>query len=149
MSNPARTIIHYLNILFIELFKASLISYLLLYLIDELWPGFVLNYYNLNIILLVIIISGILALWVKEDKNAKKTYNERIGMIIMVLFSLGAGLLIFFKIKQIGWIAYIISIVGAAMIYLLIQTIQKQIFNDNNKKNSLNKKEQYESPYKK
>lgn len=52
-----------------ELFSLGLILYLILFIFEELKTGSVKYYLNMNYILIFVIISGILVVLFKADKN--------------------------------------------------------------------------------
>jgi len=119
-----------------EIFKISLVSYLLFYLIENFKVGFISDYCNLNILLIITIVSGILTVAGKEEveENKREKIKVKDYMFILILGLVAAGL-IFYNIKEIGKLAYLISIVSGIIIILIsILLINSSI---NNKENDL------------
>lgn len=106
-----------------EIFKISLVSYLIYYLIEDFKTGFISSYFNLNILLWTTIISGVLTVWTRGDESREeKKEPEKIrarDYIFIVLLGLAAMTLIYYKIKTIGWLAYVISPISGIIIILL------------------------------
>ena len=103
-----------------EIFKISLISYLLLYLMENFKAGFISDYFNLNIILIITIISGILS--VSGEKEVAEKEIERIKVkdyVFITILGAIAALLIYYGIKDIGKLAYLISAVSGVIIILI------------------------------
>src|SRR3990167_10960737 len=110
-----------------EIFKVSLIAYLSFYLIDSFANGFVTNFFNLNILLYTAIITGVLTAWIRDDNDDKKISKvghekQKPGIkenIFIIFLGIAAGLLIYYKIKDIGWIAFVISPLAGIIIILI------------------------------
>ena len=100
-----------------HLFQTVLITYLMLLLLEQLFPGFVSVYLNLNYLLALVILIGIIDVFseheIKEAKATKKDY-----FFIIALGILGS-LIIFYKTKSLGFISYMISIIAGVLIILL------------------------------
>lgn len=52
-----------------DIFKISGISYVIFFILDFLNPGFVVNFLNLNLILIICIISGIITALIYKKNN--------------------------------------------------------------------------------
>lgn len=112
-----------------EVFQISLISYLVFYLIEDFKPGFITNYFNLNIILILTIISGIITVLFEGKESSFETGHEekvpeekkikKIDYLFIVVLGVVAAIIIFFKIKSLGWLAPIISIISGIIIILI------------------------------
>jgi len=101
------------------LFEQLLVSYLLLLLIEEIWPKSVTPYLNMNILLILVIITGAIAvLTQKEEEKIISKPTRKDYLLIGILGLAGAGI-IFYKTKEIGWLSYIISAVSGILIILL------------------------------
>lgn len=104
-----------------EIFKISLITYLIFYLIDSFKTGFITDYFNLNLLLIITILSGIFTVIFKKEVEVKKELQKikkREYIFIIFLGIISAGL-IYYKIKSIGRLSYIISIISGIIIILL------------------------------
>jgi len=101
------------------LFEQLLVSYLLLLLIEEIWPKSVTPYLNMNILLILVIITGAVAvLTQKEEEKIISKPTRKDYLLIGILGLAGAGI-IFYKTKEIGWLSYIISAISGILIILL------------------------------
>jgi len=120
-----------------ELFNVSLITYLILLLLETLDKGFVSNVFNLNYLLGVVLISGIikvLPISQKKDLNQWEmidiSFNRLLDTIkpsnlsenqfyFIILIGLGGAGLVYFKIQELGKISILISVITALIIFLL------------------------------
>lgn len=105
-----------------ELFSVMLVTYLLLLLLETIWEGFISLHLNLNQLLIIVIITGAIAVLTgKEDYEIKKE-NESITTKDHI-FIIGAGILgsgiIYYKIQETGWLSYVISAMAGILIILL------------------------------
>ncbi len=107
-----------------HLFQTLLITYLLLLLIEQIYPGFVSTYLNLNYLLVIVILSGILDVFTelpkKKEKITKKDY-----ILIYTLGILGA-IIIKFKTAELNYLSWIISIIAGILIILLSHLILEE-----------------------
>jgi len=125
---------NFLSDIITEFFKVSLLSYLFFYLLENFVVGFVVNFFNLNILLYLTIISGVVTVWIKDDKKVEEAAAEkqkfRIREIIfIILLGIISSLLIYYKIKEIGWVALVIAPLSGIIVILLSFLIYNQ--NDN------------------
>ena len=113
-----------------EIFKVSLLTYFVLLIVEEFNQGIISNYFNLNILLTIIVVSGIGTVVLHSDDETEQRKHHRIKELftIIVVAIIGAGL-IFFKLRDIGIIAYIVSFLSI----VLTITISILIVNDKEK----------------
>ena len=99
-------------------FQSLLVTYLLLLLIEQIQKGFVSTYFNLNYLLIIVIIAGILSVFSEKEKEkeSKPTWKDYAYITVLA----GAGLVIIkFKTADLGYLSWIISIIAGILIYLL------------------------------
>ena len=113
-----------LYIIFHEVFQYSLITYLVLTLIESMKEGFVSNFFNSNILLIPLLISGILMAYLRHanvpsDTQSKIT-NEDVQNIL--IFAISGTILVYFKIQDMGTISLYIAI-AAGIIILLVSIL--------------------------
>ena len=75
--------------------------------------------------LVVLIILGIITVLTYQPKVEKQKVRK-IDYYFIYLLGFGGMLLVYFKIKNIGWIAYLISIISGILIILLSRLIMKE-----------------------
>jgi uncharacterized membrane protein len=109
-NNTARLINH--------TFQSLLVTYLLLLLVEQVWTGFVSNYFNLNYLLIIVIIAGILSVFSEKEHEHEKATTWKDYAYITVL-SLAGLVIIKFKTVDLGWLSWVISIIAGILIYLL------------------------------
>ena len=108
-----------------EVFKISLLSYLLLYLIEDFFPGFVSGFFSMNILLGIVAGSGVFTVAIEKpaaesDKEAKIKDKIKIrDIIFIVILSIIAGGLIYLKTKSLGGLGLAISIISGIIILLM------------------------------
>jgi hypothetical protein len=100
------------------LFQSLLIGYLFLLLIEQIWSRSVSVYLNLNYILMIVIICGILDVFSehKKQKYEKPSWKD---YTYIVLLGLGGFIIIKLKTAQLGWLSGLISIIAGILIILL------------------------------
>lgn len=116
-----------------EIFKVSLISYLIFYLIESFKAGFIADYFNLNILLIITILSGVFTVLFKKEEESKKEVQKirKRDYIFIIILGVVATGLIYYKIKEIGWLSYVISpISGIIIILISILLLNEQQEND-------------------
>src|SRR5260221_6817816 len=106
-----------------ELFQFALVTYLILILSETVKTGFVSNFFNLNILLAIVLFVGILMVMTNTEYDlqlpavAKKITSADVQNII--LLAVGGGLLVFYKTQDLGKISIIISVMTMGIIMLL------------------------------
>jgi len=108
-----------------EIFKISLLSYLLFYLIEDFFPGFVSSFFSMNILLGIVVGSGVFTVISQkeeiqegEKKEAKNNIRAR-DIVFIVILSIIAGGLIYLKTKDLGKLGLAISIISGIIILLM------------------------------
>lgn len=101
-----------------HIFQILLITYLVLLLVEQIWTGVVSLYLNLNYLLIVVIIVGIIDVFSEHFPVNKKetTYKDYIFIIILGILGF---LIIKYKTMQLGWLSWLISIIAGILIILL------------------------------
>lgn len=107
-----------------ELFSSLLITYLLLLLGEMLWEGFVTPYFNMNNLLVIVIISGAIVVLTGKETNETGITDQKESIatrdyIFIVCAGILGSLIINSKIPDMGWMSYVISAVSGLLIILL------------------------------
>jgi hypothetical protein len=101
-----------------HIFQALLISYLILLLVEQIWPSSVSLYFNLNYLLIAVIISGILDVFSEHQEKKDKKPKWYDYLFISALGILGF-IIIKFKTAELGNLSWLISIIAGILIILL------------------------------
>lgn len=101
-----------------HLFQTLLVVYLVLLLIEQIWQGFVSQYMNLNYLLVIVIVSGILDVF-SEHKTREKEKATKKDYVFIFLLGIAGFFIIKLKTSQLGWLSWLISIIACILIILL------------------------------
>lgn len=132
-SSRHETILRVTSEIIKEIFKVSLISYLLFYLINDTFTGFVSDYFNITIILWVTIIAGVLSIWLGNEKNESNERATSGGLkeyAFISILSLVSIFLIYYRIQSVGRLSYYISILSGVIIFLISILIRNEDKNE-------------------
>jgi hypothetical protein len=107
-----------------ELFRYSLITYILLLIGETIKEGFVTFFLNLNYLLAIVLISGLLMAIFSPEwiKKRHKKFTERDNQWIL-LFCIGGGFLVYYKTKELGDLALIYSLFTVILLFFLTTVI--------------------------
>jgi len=110
------------------LFPVLLATLLLLMLIEAVFEGSVSSYFNLNGLLIVVIIVGIIGLTVApaEVENKQSKHLTTRNLLIMISAGIGSAVIIWYKTQEIGWLSYIIAVFGGGLIMFLHMLIWRK-----------------------
>ncbi|MDP1728986.1 MAG: DUF1616 domain-containing protein [archaeon] len=100
------------------LFQSFLVTYLILLLIEQIWASSVSTYMNLNYLLIIVIILGILDVFSEHKKSIFQKPNWKDYGFISIL-GIAGFLIIKFKTFELGWLSWLISIIAGILIILL------------------------------
>lgn len=104
------------------IFSYSFILYLILFLMETIFPGFVSNNFSLNYILIPVFIFGALSAFFPEDEKeeAPKKAATKFDLILLVFLSIGSFLLLFFKFTIDNLILKLtVSILSSVLTFIL------------------------------
>lgn len=73
------------NIIGKEFFQVALVTYLLLTLAETLREGFVSNFFNMNYLLLVVLVSGVAMVLTEPNEAIIKSFRRRASRGVIVL----------------------------------------------------------------
>lgn len=109
----------HIHVLIKEFFQFALVAYLLLFLTETLKAGFVSYFFNLNILLGIVLGSGILMVLTSDDgveHHVPSKRNISVDIQNSILLAVAGGLLIFFKMQELGKISLVIAILSMILI---------------------------------
>lgn len=101
-----------------HLFQMLLVTYLVLLLAEQIWTGIVSVYLNLNYLLVIVIIAGVLDVFSEHPIKKEEKIKKRDYFFIFALGILGFTI-IKYKTIELGWLSWIISIIAGVLIILL------------------------------
>ncbi len=107
------------------IFPILLITYLLLILLETIFEGSVSFYINLNHLLIIVIIVGVTAVLTAPSKveSAKGEHLTAKSIFIIICAGIGGAAIMWYKTQEIGWLSYVLSVVGGGLIVLLSMLI--------------------------
>ena len=103
------------------LFQMLLITYLMLILLETIFEGSVSSYINMNYLLIIIIVVGVVAVLMEPIKaeNIERKHLNRKSIFLMFCAGIVGATIIWYKTQGIGWLAYVVSTGGGVLILLL------------------------------
>ena len=104
--------------IFNHLFQTLLVSYLLLLLTEQIWTNSVSLYFNLNYLLIVVIISGVFDVFSKH-KKPKQEKPKLLDYTFIAILGILGFIIIKFKTGELGWLSWLISVIAGILIILL------------------------------
>jgi hypothetical protein len=107
-----------------HLFQTLLVTYLILLLLEQIFPGFVSTYLKLNYLLILTIAAGILDIFTKQ-KKVKQKPKKSDYYLIYALGILGA-IIIKYKTADLSYLSWIIAIIAGILIILLSHLILEE-----------------------
>ena len=108
-----------------NVFQYLLIFYLVILLVNE-YNDKLLDFLNMNYILIVTIVLGVITVLTYKPKEEKKQKLRRMDNYFIYLLGIVGTFLVYFKIKDLGWISYLISILSGVLIITLNKLIVKE-----------------------
>jgi hypothetical protein len=100
-----------------HIFQTFLVTYLILLLTEQIWTGFVSTYLNLNYLLAIVILSGIIDVF--AEHKPKKQITTKLDYYLIYSLGIIGTIIIKFKTTELGWLSWVISIIAGILIILL------------------------------
>ena len=103
-----------------DIFKVSFISLLALFLIEQVENGFVADYFNLNYLLILSLVSGIICVIIPEPEKSKT--SKRVGVrntLLIIIVALIVAMVIFWHARTIGYLSYFLAVASFVIISIL------------------------------
>ena len=99
------------------------VSYLVFLIINYIQENFISTFFNINILLLAAVISGLITLLLNNKASSSSQVPSH-GNITTVILLSAAGLLVVLKFLLIfGFLGYLISILVGLLIFLLTMSV--------------------------
>lgn len=112
-----------------KIFSILLIVYLTLLLVEQFFKNLFKQIFNLNVILIMLIVSGsFYAISIREKEIEKQKYEiKRKDIIFIILLVIIGSVLIWIRTKEYGLISYYISIISGFFIIILSYYVLKEM----------------------
>lgn len=111
-----------LKLSFNYVFQFLLISYLVLLLINEFKK---IIFLNLNYLMIAVMLFGILTILFPAKIKKEKLKIKRKHVLYIILLGVIGAIIIYIKIKELGWLSYLISAIAGILIILLSYIVLK------------------------
>lgn len=98
------------------IFQFLLIILLFVLLINEFKK---IEFINLNYLLITVLVFGILTIFLRPEIKRKKQEITKKDYYFIILMGIAGIILIYIKTSSLGWLSYLISIIGGILIILL------------------------------
>jgi len=103
-----------------DVFPYALLSYLVLFLLENLFPGFVSNNFSLNWVLVAVLVFGLLAAFAPEGvKIEPEKPVGRNDYLLVAVLGLVGGAVVFAKLEMGLVLRWVTTLVSAALIMLV------------------------------
>jgi len=103
-----------------DIFIAAYVLFIVLTFLELIKPKLVTNYFNLSYGFVVLIVLGYLVIILNPLKDKKRNKIKILDQIIIILFSILIGILIFHLTFQLGLIGILIGIAAFIICYFFI-----------------------------
>lgn len=120
LSEKELRIAEHAKYIFSYVFQALLFIFLITLLLQQFYPESIKSYININWFMIIVIIFGALTILFPPKLAIKKEKPITIkDYVFIIILGILGGIIIFLKINNLGWIGYVISILGGLIIILL------------------------------
>ena len=109
----------YLKALNIQILEISVLSYLLFFSLDRLWEQTISKYLDLNIIMVIAIISAIISSIFTQLPSQEVHLEKRKTILVSILIGVIGFTLLYFKLDLEPLLQLALSIVGGIILTLI------------------------------
>lgn len=99
-----------------DYFVFFLLFYLILFILENLFPGFVSNNFDLNLILVPVFILGVASAFFPLPKQKKKQ-NIKLDYLIIIGLAIITFIIIFSKTRDLGSISIVIALISSLLVF--------------------------------
>jgi len=110
-------------------FEILLVTYLLLLLVETIWPKSIEPYVGMNYTLIAVIVFGVLTILLtrrEEKPEPSKIAKTRRDYAIAFAAGIAGSVVIWYSLKGLGWLSNLISLLGGALIIVLSISLFKE-----------------------
>lgn len=115
-----------------EVFRVSLVVYIIYYLINLFIPGFISTFFNLNILLVIIIFSGLITMAVmpdqESDKPSRASWKRYLSLIILAIL---VGFSVYYLTRPAGKVSWVLASLVSFISAVLFLTSGNDHLNEN------------------
>ncbi len=113
-----------------EVFLTALITYVVLTIVDKLIPGFVSRQFNMEVLLGIVLLTGVLSVFLLQREPPSNvvpaTPRSRRWLILYAsIFGLLAAILVWLQTAQLGWISIPMAVVSGLTLVALALLLQQ------------------------
>ncbi|MCX6785513.1 MAG: hypothetical protein NTZ18_01510 [Candidatus Komeilibacteria bacterium] len=127
---PRRNFFHYLAEYLVKisltLFKVSTIAFIAYFALESFKTGLISNYFDLNLLLILSILSGLVVILFYRPEAQKKELKNHYLLHFILIFVF--ALFLFLSLHFLGKIGLIMSVLGAASLYLIINLFNRHYY---------------------
>jgi hypothetical protein len=110
-----------------SVFQGILIIFLLTLLVREFYPDYVDHYISITYFMIVVIVLGAVAILTQREIEPVYKEPTLFEKILPIPLGIIGAVLVFLKLKEIGWIAYLIAgLAGLLIIFLSYMMFEEE-----------------------
>ena len=121
------------------LFLPVLGVYLLLLLVDAIFPDSISRYVNLEYLLIPVVFTGIIAVLTgfKKERSPEEQIMARGDIVPVICCGIVGAVIVWYQTRDAGWLTYVISPVSGMIIVLLTMVIWQNPEEENGEDNNI------------
>ncbi len=110
-----------------SVFQWILIIFLVTLLIREFYPDYINHYISITYFMIIVIVLGVLTILIQREREQTHREPTKFEKILPIPLGILGAILVFLKLKEIGWIAYLIAgLAGLLIIYLSYMLFEEE-----------------------
>ncbi|MBU1037213.1 hypothetical protein KKF32_04250 [Patescibacteria group bacterium] len=112
------------------IFNVSFITFVIYFIIEHFKVGLISNYFDLNSLLILACLSGIIVIFFNE-KEVYSTRKKQQSLLIIFILAISAGILSYQYLQNLKFLSYLIAILASILVfYSLILFFNRTQSND-------------------
>jgi hypothetical protein len=108
-----------------DIFIISFVTFVVFFLLESLERGFVTNYINVNVLLVICFLSGLISIILRDRLEVEQTKVDWKFYVLASLVSLFGMVIISLYWQGRDWVSWVASVVGGIVIFLVQWVISK------------------------
>ncbi len=104
-----------------DVFFVSLITFFCYLGCELMFEGIISNYFDLNIILIIVLVSGFFIFFSSpiNTKEKKRNSVREIHLLVKFFFAIIMALVIYFKLQVFSYLSFFVAVFGGVIIYFV------------------------------